>query len=490
MVLLAICALGAALRFATLHLQSFDFDESFTVGVVVNGSLSHVLHATALTESSPPLYYLLAWGWSRVFGLGEVGIRSLSALSGSVLVLVAYLIGRRCGSPRGGLLAALLIAVNPLMVWYSQEARVYALLALLSALSLWAFLAALESPGRGTLSAWTIAASAALLSHYFAAFLVLPEAVWLIWTHRRRAVLLSAAVPLVVGAALVPLALRQSDHRTEWIENLTLFSRLREVVKKWATGEIAAVSTWQLGLLIALVAIAALTAARRSSATQRQGVQMTLGIGAAAVLTPLLLDLAGLHYLISKNVMPALTVLLICLGLILGGPRAGRVAWLASLVVVLFFFGLTVAGSLNPAMQRPDLRAAATALGPPGRDQVVVTPRLGDHPLAVYRTGALPLSAHALARQVVVVRALPRADLPQTRGPTPAPPPGFVLQGRWDAHTFTVICYLAPVPVRLSPEVSWPLAGRAGASVQSWPQAAPAAPPVADPCRGRSGAGH
>src|SRR5947209_20619831 len=99
-VLLGVCLLAAALRFATLGVQSFDFDESFTVGAVLNGSLGHALHTIPLTESSPPLYYVLAWFWAQAFGLSEVGIRSLSALFGTALVPVAYVIGRRLGSTR------------------------------------------------------------------------------------------------------------------------------------------------------------------------------------------------------------------------------------------------------------------------------------------------------------------------------------------------------------------------------------------------------
>jgi hypothetical protein len=74
------------LRFATLDLQSFGFDEAFTVGPVLDGSLDDALDTIPRTESSPPLYYVLAWGWTRPFGLGEVGVRSLSALLGTALV--------------------------------------------------------------------------------------------------------------------------------------------------------------------------------------------------------------------------------------------------------------------------------------------------------------------------------------------------------------------------------------------------------------------
>src|SRR3954465_14981207 len=57
----ALTTLGAALRFATLDLQSFDFDEAFTVGPVLGGSFGDMLDAIPRTESTPPLYYTLAW---------------------------------------------------------------------------------------------------------------------------------------------------------------------------------------------------------------------------------------------------------------------------------------------------------------------------------------------------------------------------------------------------------------------------------------------
>src|SRR5947207_1635776 len=79
------------------------------------------------------------------------------------------------------------VAVGPLLVWYSQEARAYALLVLTSALTIWLFAAALQEPERRTwLAWWAAAASLALLSHYFAAFLVVPEAAWLLWSARGR----------------------------------------------------------------------------------------------------------------------------------------------------------------------------------------------------------------------------------------------------------------------------------------------------------------
>src|SRR6185437_10957473 len=91
------------------------------------------------SESTPPLYYCVAWVWARLFGDHEAGLRSLSAVAGVLVVPIAYGLGARLIGRRAGLIAAALTACNPLLVWYSQEARSYSMLVLLSAVSLVAF---------------------------------------------------------------------------------------------------------------------------------------------------------------------------------------------------------------------------------------------------------------------------------------------------------------------------------------------------------------
>jgi mannosyltransferase len=82
LVLAALTVLAALLRFPTLDTQSFWFDEAVTV-TLVRDSLSGMLGALPDLESTPPLYYVLAWLWARAFGTGEIGLRSLSALLGT-----------------------------------------------------------------------------------------------------------------------------------------------------------------------------------------------------------------------------------------------------------------------------------------------------------------------------------------------------------------------------------------------------------------------
>src|SRR4051812_44780709 len=170
-----------------------------------------MLSGVASTESTPPLYYVLAWLWAKLFGTTEAGLRSMSALAGTLAVPVAWRAAREWFSPAAGLIAAALVAVNPFLVWYSQEARSYALLVLMSALTLLFLGRALRNPTRRALALWALTAALALLTHYFAAFLLVPEAVWLLWAHRGRSAWLATGGVLAVRLALIPLALHHRD---------------------------------------------------------------------------------------------------------------------------------------------------------------------------------------------------------------------------------------------------------------------------------------
>src|SRR2546430_7093993 len=115
----AAVVLGAALRFATLGLQSYHHDEAWTAGVVLHSSLFTTIDKVVSTESTPPLYYILAWGWTKLFGTGEWGLRSLSALFGVATIPVAFLIGRRMAGGGAGVASPAPVSVSPAPISHS-----------------------------------------------------------------------------------------------------------------------------------------------------------------------------------------------------------------------------------------------------------------------------------------------------------------------------------------------------------------------------------
>ena len=131
--ILAILLVALALRCYRLDAQSFWNDEGNSARIAER-SLDLILEG-ARGDIHPPGYYLLLHYWRVLLGQSEFALRSLSVVAGLMLVVFTHLLGRRLFGEVTGLTAALLGAISPFAIYYSQEARMYALLAALSAAS-------------------------------------------------------------------------------------------------------------------------------------------------------------------------------------------------------------------------------------------------------------------------------------------------------------------------------------------------------------------
>jgi 4-amino-4-deoxy-L-arabinose transferase-like glycosyltransferase len=386
--------LAAALRFATLGLQSYHHDEIVTASRILRDGFWHAMDAVGFSESAPPLYYALAWLWTQVTGTGEAGLRSVSAVAGVATVPVAYLLGAELSSRRAGITAAALVAVNPMLVWYSQEARGYALFVLLTALSLLYFVRALDRGRRRDSVAWGVVSALALATHYFAAFPIAAEAFWLL---RRRGRKSGGAFPglWIAGAAgllLAPLVVHQASYaHAEWISNFSLGHRLWETGLTFAlgeTGDIIAQTEHPLLLIVpGLIAIAALALVfARGEAGERRGAGIPLALAAVTVVVPLAIGLldSSKDYVLARNLLPALVPLLVALAVGLNLRRASRGGTVLAAVLIAYSLGFSIWASVSPALQRPDWSAVAAAIGEPAAPRAMVTWTLGEASLRYY----------------------------------------------------------------------------------------------------------
>jgi mannosyltransferase len=169
--LLGILALAASLRFVQLGHDSLWADEAFSAHIA-GANVSDLFDQATSADPNPPLYWVLLHGWIAVFGDSEAALRSLSAVVGVALVLVVFVLGKRLGGSGVGLIAALLTAVSEFLVHYSQEARVYSLLALLAAGSYLFFLELLDEPRTLTIVGYVTTTTALLYAHTYGLFVV------------------------------------------------------------------------------------------------------------------------------------------------------------------------------------------------------------------------------------------------------------------------------------------------------------------------------
>jgi len=123
-----------------------------------------------------PLYFPLLRIWVSGAGQTEFALRFPSLLGGVLAVSLTYALGRRVGSHRLATLGSLFVATSPYLVWYSQEAKMYALLAAGALLSWHLYLRALEGGGRGAWVGYVLVTSLCIYLHLLAVLLIPTQA--------------------------------------------------------------------------------------------------------------------------------------------------------------------------------------------------------------------------------------------------------------------------------------------------------------------------
>jgi 4-amino-4-deoxy-L-arabinose transferase-like glycosyltransferase len=230
--LLSIILIALALRLYQLTYHSLWFDEAISVHWA-RQTVPRILEVgfTQVEDRLPPLYYLMLKGWTTLFGLSELGVRSLSVLFGTLLIPVVASLAATLFNRRIALDAALLTTLNPFLIWYAQEARMYAPAVFFSALTVWAFVGLCiaskptnpEKPNQAQtrpqysaqlhpalfLAGFMLAGIAGLYTHLYTGFLLPALGLWLVvsYPRARRLWLLFAVSGLIITLTFVPLAI-------------------------------------------------------------------------------------------------------------------------------------------------------------------------------------------------------------------------------------------------------------------------------------------
>lgn len=209
-VLTTLVVLAFALRFLRLGNWSFDSDEVF----MQRGSLD-----PRATNPRPLLYFLNHYLVQPWLPLDELGLRLLPAFFGAVAVPVFYFICRRLVGAQAALFGALLLAVSPLLVYYSQFARYWSLVFLLSCVYPFALYLGLRERNRRFVILGLVTGVLAVLAHPASVLLLGGLGVWIaatylkrgqitrLWNQRgvRRATLLLVILVGIAGVRFIPM---------------------------------------------------------------------------------------------------------------------------------------------------------------------------------------------------------------------------------------------------------------------------------------------
>ncbi len=260
---LLIILVGLALRLYRLDGQSLWYDEGITWLLSQMDSPATLIRWTA-ADIQPPLYYLLIWLTDILYGHTEWALRFPSVLFGTLTIPLMARLARRLWPGRTGdlaaVFAALIFTLSPLMVYYSQEARMYTLLVFEAVLSSYLLLTTLRRTDRLPPVWYALTITAALYTHYFAAFLLLAHAAYALlsaWRQWRRLAVMFSLTGLLFAPWLSTLLGRLGDDPSFWPGALKLNEAVRKLLISFTAGEtvLEETGTWLMMVFIALLLI-------------------------------------------------------------------------------------------------------------------------------------------------------------------------------------------------------------------------------------------
>jgi uncharacterized membrane protein/O-antigen/teichoic acid export membrane protein len=281
-----------------------------------------MLNDLRTTDVHPPLYFSVLWVTIRwLHSSGDLAVRIPSIIPGALVVPMLYVLGKEAYDRRTGVVAAVAGSVAPLMVWYSQEARMYALLMLFGVIAMWAQVRILKRGGRFPWVVYALASAALVWTQYFGLWQVIAQQlVFVFWMWRRRRDG-EAVKPLFVGWLLTGIAILAA------LYPLVPFAYHQFVVNQ--------------------------TAGRGFGGPSNVGTAASLSgnhVGVYSVVANLIWAVWGYHSNSAMALLGALWPLGMLLALLLLGSRRQPVTTLLVLAVVIPLVGMLGLGLVKPAL--------------------------------------------------------------------------------------------------------------------------------------------
>src|SRR5579862_5368761 len=167
---LLIITLSFCVSVITLASQSIRLDEAQSIWASTK-SFPQILELDA-QDVLVPLYELLLHVWMQLFGTSVLAARSLSFIFFLVTLPILYTLAKETNSKRVAMITITLFSLSPFIMWYSSEARMYTLFALITTINNLFFIRFINSKGSTSKFGYIVSAVIGLYTHYFFIFLL------------------------------------------------------------------------------------------------------------------------------------------------------------------------------------------------------------------------------------------------------------------------------------------------------------------------------
>ncbi|MBU3935339.1 glycosyltransferase family 39 protein [Patescibacteria group bacterium] len=192
-------AVALGLRLIAIN-QSLWLDEAVSINAARNFAWTDFIGGFSTHDFHPPLYYLMLKAWGGLFGFGVVAMRLPSVIFGVVTVYIIAKINKG---------ASWLMAVNPLLIYYSQEARMYSLTVMCLTGCLYFFEKIIKKNNLKNIIFYNLFSTLAILSFYGSVFFLAGLSLYWLFKKKYKLVLLTNIGSTLALAGLTPLLREQ-----------------------------------------------------------------------------------------------------------------------------------------------------------------------------------------------------------------------------------------------------------------------------------------
>jgi 4-amino-4-deoxy-L-arabinose transferase-like glycosyltransferase len=365
-----ITLVGAALRLLQIGDQSFWYDELFTLFFSRLDAAEMV--AKTAQDIAPPLYYLIVHV-ALQFGSDETAVRLPSFFFSVATIPLMYVFARRLFDERIGLVSAAGLALNPLHVFYGQEARMYAVLGFLTVAAVLFFHRAWFKGGFWNWALFALTQSLALYAHSLAGLILFALDIFVLfrrgeWRERWQGLVLAHLFIFIAFLPWLGILYQQAVRVQEgfWASTsspLVLVTTPYLFLFGDAMPPILVPVALFAGLALLTLSLVAAVRAILAHKREAASLQFVLALSFVPLFALYLLSLNRPTFL-ARTLLPAsfALYLLLAWAVVRGQPRMLNVA--LGVVVLVGMMAALANFRFNPAVQKPPLRQAAQALIP------------------------------------------------------------------------------------------------------------------------------
>jgi len=357
-------AVFAALSLVTITKFSFWFDESFGA-YLIKYNFVDIIRYTA-TDVHPPLFYWVLKLWAMLFGNTELALRSMSVLFGGIAIVLGYVLANKLFNKTAARISLIFMVLSPMFIRYSQEARMYTMVAAIAFAATLVLIYALESKSKKLWVLYGVLVGLGLWIHYFAAIVWIAHWVWRADSVRRTARKgefikkffdknwrLAHYVAIAVFLPWLPLFVGQSlvvQIAGFWIPAVTPGTPLNFLTNVVYYRDLGETIGWlTLGFVVALllVTVLAVKVYRKSlNRAEKSSYRLIMALAFVPAITLFFISMPARSVFVDRYLIPSTLGIAIFIGVTLAyGYKYMRIRWRYAITV--FIGVLMIIGIVN-----------------------------------------------------------------------------------------------------------------------------------------------